>query len=67
MFRRFENILVENFVKKCFEKKKTFFIQSGAPVAFALLTEFLPSSVRASVMVWFNLFWTFGTISEAGL
>ena len=44
-----------------------FFIQSGAPVAFALLTEFLPSSVRASVMVWFNLFWTFGTISEAGL
>ena len=37
----------------------------GAPVAFGLLAELLPSVARGRTMVWFNLFWTAGTLLEA--
>lgn len=40
---------------------------SGAPVCFAYLSEFVPSSTRGVWLVAIELFWTAGTVLEAAL
>lgn len=39
----------------------------GTPVAFTLLTEFLPTKSRAKVLVLSSIFWSIGAILEAAL
>lgn len=39
----------------------------GAPVAFSLFAEFLPANQRGIPLILFEIFWTVGTIGEAGL
>lgn len=40
---------------------------AGAPVAYALLSEFVPSHGRGFALVAIEGFWTIGTVAEAGL
>lgn len=55
----FDELLVYRFF--------TGFGLGGSPVAFALLTEFLPTNFRAKALVLSSLFWCFGAIFEAML
>jgi hypothetical protein len=40
---------------------------SGSPVMYSLLMELLPTPSRGVIMVAVELFWTLGTVLEAGL
>jgi len=39
----------------------------GSPVSFSLFAEFLPTSKRGVPLILFEVFWTIGTMAEAGL
>ena len=40
---------------------------AGAPVAFSLFSEYVPTAKRGFYLLIFELFWTVGTLLEAGL
>jgi putative MFS transporter len=40
-------------------------VLGGAPVAFALTSEFVAARLRGRLMIYYNLFWTFGTVGES--
>jgi len=43
------------------------FFFKGAPVAFSMFAEFLPTKKRGYYLVVFEYFWTAGTLLEAGM
>jgi len=63
----FASAAAGNLVTMCILRGLLGFGIGGAPVAFSMYTEFLPTKNRGIVLVCFEGFWTFGILLEAGL
>lgn len=59
--------LSQNFVSMLILRGLLGFGIGGSPVAFSFLAEFLPRSNRGSFLIFFEAFWTLGTIVEVFL
>ena len=59
--------LAPNMASLIFSRFVVGLVLGGAPMAFALASEFIVAKHRGSTMILFNMFWTVGSILEATL
>eukprot|EP00877_Chromochloris_zofingiensis_P011599 jgi/Chrzof1/6693/Cz19g05280.t1 len=67
VFFSFASALAPNYTALLFFRTFVGVGLAGAPVAYALLSEFVPSHGRGFALVAIEGFWTIGTVAEAGL